>query len=158
MKRYKPDLQTTTDGDGRKSLVVGMSLMASGGDWVAYADVEPLERQVAELRDENDQVAQFNLLLRMLAEWLKSQQGAVSKAYLTDRDGALAFVVVRNSRDYDDDFEDVISELDFRIANDPDLGLIRMDVIALPYATEAAITSFVNPGFAFEYAGDGSRS
>jgi hypothetical protein len=28
MKRYKPDLQTTTDGDGRKSLVVGMSLMA----------------------------------------------------------------------------------------------------------------------------------
>jgi hypothetical protein len=101
---------------------------------------------------------QFNLLLRMLAEWLRSHQDAVAKAYLTDRDGALAFVVVRTSCEYDDDFEDVVSELDFRVANDPDLNLLKMDVIALPLATDAAITSFIDPGFVFEYVGNGNRS
>jgi hypothetical protein len=102
--------------------------------------------------------AQFNLLLRMLAEWLKEHQDEIAKAYLTDRDGALAFVVVRKSCEYDDDFEDVISALDFQIANDPDLDLIRMDTIALPSAAEAAITSFIDPGFAFEYVDNGNRS
>lgn len=100
---------------------------------------------------------QFNLLLRMLAEWLGKRQ-EIAKAYLTDRDGALAFVVVRDSCRYDDDFEDEISELDFRLANDPDLDLITLDVIALPLAGEDAVSSFVNPGFAFEYVGNGNRS
>lgn len=100
---------------------------------------------------------QFNLLLRMLAQWLKDRN-EIAKAYLTDRDGALAFVLVRNACQYDDAFEDAVSELDFRIANDPDLDLIKMDVIALPLATDSAVSSFVDPEFAFEYVGNGNGS
>jgi hypothetical protein len=99
---------------------------------------------------------QFNLLLRMLAEWLRDREG-IANAFLTDRDGALAFVVVRESRQYDDDFEDAISDLDFRLANDPDLDLVTLDVIALPAASESALSSFLDPGFTFEYVGNGNR-
>ncbi len=102
---------------------------------------------------------QFKLLLRTLAEWINGRSG-ISKTLLTDRDGALAFIVVRDSCQYDDDFEDAISDLDYRIANDPDLDLIKMDVIALPLSSDAAVSSFVNPAFSFQYVGhgDGSRS
>jgi hypothetical protein len=100
---------------------------------------------------------QFNILLRTLAEWLKNRS-EISKAYLTDRDGALAFVVVRKVCRYDDAFEDIISELDYRVANDPDLDLIKMDIIALPLASDNAISSFINPGFSFQYVGHGDGS
>jgi len=93
---------------------------------------------------------QFNMLLRVLAEWLKDRTD-IRRAFLTDRDGALAFVVVRNSCTYDDDFEDALSEIDFQIANDPDLDLIKMDAIALPSASESAVSAFLDPDFVLEY-------
>ncbi|HUT10219.1 MAG TPA: hypothetical protein VMY42_06965 [Thermoguttaceae bacterium] len=95
---------------------------------------------------------QFNLLLRILAGWLAGQPG-VGEAFVTLRDGALAFVVVRNSCKYDEQFEDALSELDFDCANDPDLNLIRMDAIALPPASASALSSFLDPEFKIEYCG-----
>ena len=100
---------------------------------------------------------QFNVLLRVLAEWIRDKEG-IAKAYLTERDGVLAFVVVRDSCRYDDDFEDEISGLDFRLARDPDLNLITLNVIALPAVGDGAISSFVDPSFALEYVGHGNRS
>ena len=101
---------------------------------------------------------QFNLLLRVLAEWLRGRTD-IERAYLTHRDGALAFVVVRKSVQYDDDFEDQISAVDFLIANDPDLDLIKMDAIGLPMASESAVSSFLDPGFVLQFDhGDGSGS
>lgn len=94
---------------------------------------------------------QFELLLQILAGWLK-QRSDIARAFLTHRDGVLAFVVVRTSREYDDAFEDELSDLDFKIANDPDLKLIKMDAIALPPASEAAIGSFLDPEFSMEYS------
>ena len=102
---------------------------------------------------------QFNLLLRILGEWLRIRDD-IAHAYITLRDGALAFVVVRSSCEYDDDFEDNLSNLDYQIANDPDLDLIKMDAIALPLASEDAIYSFIDQDFVLEYAhhGEASRS
>jgi hypothetical protein len=97
---------------------------------------------------------QFNLLLRVLQEWINTRND-ISRAYITQRDGALAFVVVRSSCEYDDDFEDDLSSIDYRIANDHDLDLIKMDAIALPLASESAVYSFIDPEFVLEYARHG---
>ena len=51
---------------------------------------------------------QFHLLLCVLARWLKDRPD-IDRAFLTHRDGVLAFVVVRGSCEYDDDFEDALS-------------------------------------------------
>ena len=100
---------------------------------------------------------QFNLLLRMLALWLQDRS-AVRQAFLTQRDGALAFVVIREAVEYDDEFEDELSDLDYEIANDADLNLIKMDAMALPSVSDAAATSFLDPAFALQYVGHGDRS
>ena len=97
---------------------------------------------------------QFNLLLRTLAKWINDTTG-IAKAYLTLRDGALAFVVMRESSEYDDDFEDSLSELDYRISRDRDLSLITMDAMALPLSSEDAACSFIDDGFAFAYVKHG---
>ncbi len=99
--------------------------------------------------------AQFNLLLRTLAKWINDTSG-IARAYLTLRDGTLAFVVIRESSEYDDEFEDALSELDFRISKDPDLGLIKIDAMALPSASEASVSSFLDEGFVFEYVWHGN--
>ncbi|MGD0900787.1 MAG: hypothetical protein ABR915_23385 [Thermoguttaceae bacterium] len=101
---------------------------------------------------------QFALLLRVLAEWINDHRDAILAAYLTGRDGALVFVIVRNRCEFDDAFEDLVSDLDFRVANDSDLGFIRMDAIALPLASQAAVASFIDPRFVLEFSGDGIRN
>jgi hypothetical protein len=98
---------------------------------------------------------QFHLLLRVLGEWISGRQGHIERAYITHRDGALAFVVVCTALEYDDDFEGALSDLDFRIANDPDLDLIKIDAIALPLVSESAATSFLDQDFVLEYIGHG---
>jgi hypothetical protein len=100
---------------------------------------------------------QFTLLLRILAQWLEERTD-IERAYLTHREGALAFVVVRNSSESDEECADALSDLDFRIANDPDLDLIKMDAIALPLASDSTVSSFLDPSFVFEYIGHGNRS
>ena len=97
---------------------------------------------------------QFSLLLRLLAEWL-TDRSDIERAFLTYRDGSLSFVVVRSLCKYDDDFEDALSDLDFDIASDADLNLIKMDAIALPPASETALRSFLDPEFTFEYVAHG---
>ena len=101
--------------------------------------------------------SQFGLLLRILAEWLR-QRTDIGRAYLTHRDGALAFVVIRKSSRYDGGFEDALSDLDYEIANDTDLNLIKMDAIGLPCVSDTAASSFLDPGFALEFAGHGEGS
>lgn len=86
---------------------------------------------------------QFDLLVRRLAEWLNARQD-VANAYVTLRDGAVAFVVIRNECRYDDEFEDALSELDLALANDLDLDLIKLNSIALPPVSMEALDTFVD--------------
>lgn len=99
---------------------------------------------------------QLKLLMKQLAEWLRDRDD-VRTAYLTIRDGAFAFVVIRTSVAYDEAFEDELSELDFRIANDPDLTLISLHTMSLPSISAAASQSFLDNAFTLEYPhGSGS--
>ena len=89
---------------------------------------------------------QFQLLMSILASWT-SQRQDVERSYITIRDGRLAFVVVRNESAYCEEFEDELSDLDIRIANDVDLNLIELDAIGLPKISSPALKSFLHPEF-----------
>ena len=117
-----------------------------------------LNRAVDILQQANQREAfshQFQVLLRTLVAWLRSHQKQVQSAYLTQRDGVLSFVVVCSSCEYDDEFEDSLSDLDFDIARDADLDLIKMNALSLPKATDAAIASFLDEQFTLQLLGEG---
>ncbi len=94
---------------------------------------------------------QFDVLLSSLAQWLQDRRD-IAFAFLTQRDGALAFVVVRTDSKFDDQFEDALSDLDYQIANDPDLNLVKMDAIGLPFVSRDAVNSFLDDTFALEFS------
>lgn len=94
---------------------------------------------------------QFQLLLGRLAEWLRTRQSKVDRAFVTYQDDALAFVVVRNTVPYDEDFEDALSDLDFDIANDADLELVKLKTLALPRVSEEAVRSFLDERLMLSY-------
>ncbi len=91
---------------------------------------------------------QFNLLIKILLGWVK-ERSDVRDAHLTLRDGGFSFVVVRQVPEYNEEFEDELSDLDYRIANDVDLDLLKLDVIGLPPASQEAIQTFIDPNFHF---------
>lgn len=113
--------------------------------------------EILQLADKMDQFRQqFKLLLDVLGRWLKDRRD-VARAFVTVRDGGLAFVLVRDSSEYDEAFEDAVSDLDYRLANDVDLDLIELDAIALPGASDEAIASFLDPRFTLSYVPYGGR-
>lgn len=106
--------------------------------------------EILRVADKDQFPKQFHLLSRVLAEWIRDHSG-IRAAYLTVRDGALAFIVVRDMCEYDEDFEDALSALDLAVANDPDLNLIKLNTVALPAASQDAVSSFLDPEFLFIY-------
>ena len=107
--------------------------------------------QILQVADKVDQFEQqFNLLLSELGRWL-SERNDIERSHVTLRDGAFAFVVIRSDAAYDEEFEDDLSALDFRLANDVDLELVSLFTIGLPIASEASISSFLDPTFTLTY-------
>jgi hypothetical protein len=108
--------------------------------------------QILQIGDRMEQFQQqFQLLLRELAQWLVNRH-EVAAAYITLRDGNLAFVVQRALAEYDEAFEDDLSDLDCAIASDADLDLIKLDVMGLPNVSEEALQSFLDPNFQLMYS------
>jgi len=95
---------------------------------------------------------QFQILLRMLADWIGQHRDQVAEAYVTVRDAGLLFLVVKKVPQYDDALEDQLTELDLAVAQDPNLDLIRLSVLAVPPASQEAIDSFLASGFTLQYA------
>lgn len=94
---------------------------------------------------------QIKLLLKRLGEWIQTRAD-VRDAIVTLQNGRLLFLVIRNTVPHDPDFEDSLSALDLAIANDPDLGDLRLDALALPPASPESIQSFSGDAL-FAYRG-----
>lgn len=103
-------------------------------------------------RDRTQFDDQFKLLMRQLGAWLKEHKNW-SRALITGGEGVLRFIVVRKDVTADDEMTDALSDLDFEIANDPDLNLIKLNATALPRVSDEALQSFLDPSFSLEYAG-----
>lgn len=86
---------------------------------------------------------QFKQTLQKVAEWLRAHESHVGQAYVTVRDAGLLFLVVRKQPQYDSGFEDDLTDLDLQIAQDPDLNLIRLSVLAIPPCTDDGVNSFL---------------
>jgi hypothetical protein len=85
------------------------------------------------------------VLVPKLKEWLKARRPKVQRAFLTYRDGGLLLLVVRKQTPLDGEFTDELTKLDVEIANDPNLDLIRLDVLALPNVPDESVKSFLSP-------------
>lgn len=100
---------------------------------------------------------QFALLLDRLATWIKTHEPRVAKALVTLHDDRLAFVVVRNDARYEEDLQDALADLDFEVANDADLNLVKLKTLALPNVGGQALRSFLDERLVLEYHGGGTR-
>jgi hypothetical protein len=112
-----------------------------------------LTRVIELLQLQNHAEAQLNLLLNKLGNWLRDHSGAFCAAYLTLRDARLAFIVISKTPECDDSLEDAVSELDFEVANDADLNIVRMNALVLPPASHEALSSFFDSRFLLVYRG-----
>lgn len=100
---------------------------------------------------------QFAMLLNKLAQWISARSDIISHAIVTLQDGMLAFVVIRKDAKYDERFQDDLADLDFDLANDADLDLIKLQTLALPNVTGDALLSFVDERLVLTYHGDRAR-
>ena len=101
--------------------------------------------------DREDFEVQFNVLLNTLGAWIKGRN-SIRDAYLTQRDDGMLFVVINSKAKYDDVFEDELTDLDIRIANDVDLKGFRLDVLSLPNTSSEGVDAFLNQDFVLHYA------
>jgi hypothetical protein len=94
---------------------------------------------------------QFDLLLEKLALWVKERANDIRAAIVTLQDNSLVFVVMQSSIPYDEQLQDALADLDFVIAQDTDLDLIRLRTVMLPLVDNDALGSFLDPRMVLQY-------
>jgi hypothetical protein len=95
-----------------------------------------------------DKFADFHRQIRrvvaILSVWIENHKSQIAEAYLAVRDVGLLFLIVQNAKAFDQELEDSLTDLDVAIAQDAELNLIKLSVLALPRASEESIHSFLN--------------
>ena len=76
-------------------------------------------------------------LISVLKKWCKENENKIKKAYFTKDylildDRSLLFLIQTNSSKYDDSFEESLTNLDLKIANDHKYKNMKMDVQSWP--------------------------
>ncbi|MBN1910116.1 MAG: hypothetical protein JW818_10280 [Pirellulales bacterium] len=94
---------------------------------------------------------QFENLLNHLGDWLAKRKTKISKAVLTTRDAGLLFLVCMREPEFDESFEEALTDLDLSIARNNDFDLIRLSVLAIPDDSEASISCFADPDRKWTY-------
>ncbi|MCI0640661.1 MAG: hypothetical protein L0Y72_20085 [Gemmataceae bacterium] len=89
---------------------------------------------------------QFKELSARLSNWIGEHATDISQAYLTVRDASILFLVVQRAESFHQGLVDSLADLDVGIAQDEALYLIRLNVLALPRASEPSIESFLVHG------------
>ena len=97
------------------------------------AQIEALDVQVAALR-------------RELEGWTSTHADAIRDAFVVLKGDYFLFLVVMKGKAYDAALEDALTDLDIRIAQDPEFTLVKLSVQALPAFDEAALRSFLPSG------------
>ena len=93
----------------------------------------------------------FHSLLNDLGAWVNKRGSAIARAHVTIRDRGFLFLVVTRRSDYNDDFEDELTDLDVRIARDPKYDGVRLSVLAVPNCRASEYETFINSEFALSY-------
>lgn len=96
---------------------------------------------------------QVGTLMQRLGAWLIERATEIHRAHLTIEPDGIMFVVVRNDKAFNPDFEDALSYLDLEVAQNADLDMIRLRVLALPYTSEDTVASFLDSPRKWTWAG-----
>jgi hypothetical protein len=94
---------------------------------------------------------QFDLLLGKLGRWVKERTRDIQTAIITLQDNSLMFIVVQAENRYDEQLQDDLAELDFAVAQDTDLDLVRLRTVMLPPVDSDALGSFVDTRMVLQY-------
>jgi len=112
------------------------------------ADILRLANHLAEFE------SQFDFLMTILVEWSSRQN--IEYGIVTFHDDGLAFVVVQSFAEYDEDLTDTLADLEFGLANDSDLSMIKLNTIVLPAVSSQSLQSFLDERLCLVCRGQGS--
>ncbi len=87
---------------------------------------------------------QFAELLSLLAGWIEQHKSSVYRAQIAVRESDLLFLVTQIDEACNSELMEKIAELDLEVANKESLGLIKLNALVIPRASEEAITAFVS--------------
>lgn len=99
-----------------------------------------------------DEIYSFRELEEYLLKWLKCNKMDFDKAILTIRDNRYLLLVINNSIDFNEVFEDKLSDLDIEIASK--FESIKCDIQSLPKCLEDNYAAFCDPNWMLVYSGD----
>ena len=86
---------------------------------------------------------QLEALKRELDAWFAGRSDSVAEAFLVLKGDYFLFLVVTKGKAHDSGLEDALTDLDMKVAQDPDYHLVNLSVLALPAFAEDAIQSFL---------------
>ena len=107
---------------------LGKKMIARSG--LIAAKIEVFEEQLAALE-------------RELEGWASQRSNAIDEVFLVLRGDHFLFLVVLKGKEHDGTFEDALTDLDMKVAQDPDYDLINLSVLALPAFADDVIQSFL---------------
>ena len=87
--------------------------------------------------------AQFVRLHDKLAAWINAHDAHIVRAFLTAHDNAILLLLVQKTEAFDQKLIDALADLDIAVAQDDEYNLIRLNVLALPLASDEAIQPFL---------------
>ena len=91
-----------------------------------------------------DKEKQIKQLRNTLDAWIQNHKSEIRYAYLTTHNKRLLFLVVQSSKEYNGIFEDALSDLDVRVANDPSFDKLKVNVMILPLIPPSSALAFVD--------------
>jgi hypothetical protein len=122
--------------------VAGVTVHAEDGDLFSLTKqmIERSGRIAAHIERFDQQLA---ALKRDLEVWSSEHSDSVEEVFLALKGDHFLFLVVLKGKAHDGLLEDALTDLDMRVAQEPDYDLINLSVLALPAFAEDAIRSFL---------------
>ena len=94
---------------------------------------------------------QYKNMLSRLKNWVSENKDVIDRAFLTVQDSGLSFLTVTKTRQYDDEFEERLSDLDLEIARSKEFSLIGLNVQSLPNCGPSNYLAFCDPDNTLEF-------
>lgn len=84
-----------------------------------------------------------------LAKWITTHRDKIFKAFFTLREESFVLLVVKKNVDFDEEFEDELSDLSINIVQRDCFKIIPFSVQSLPLCGEDCYKAFCNPKFTY---------
>lgn len=99
----------------------------------------------------NEFESQFNDLKNILGNWIHERKDKIAKAFVTIRDTRVLFLAITKDVEYDNKFEDELTNLDWVISHTQLFSAIPLSVQSLPQCGSDTYEAFLSPPIILEY-------